>query len=181
MDRKSFVHLLEAIVGPANVLWQDYDLMLYEYDGSIDKARPEAVVFPTSADQVADLVRICVREGKPFTARGAGTGLSGGAVAVDGGVLVAFSKMDRILEVDVDSLRAVVEPGVVNLHLSREVASSGLHFVPDPSSQKACTIGGNVGENSGGPHTLLYGVTTNHVTGLEVVTTDGEVIEVGGK
>jgi glycolate oxidase len=181
VDRLSFVHQLETIVGPGNVLWQDYDLMLYEYDGSIDKARPDAVVFPTSTEHVAALVRLCVREDKPFTARGAGTGLSGGAVAVDGGVLVAFSKMDRILEVDVDSLRAVVEPGVVNLHLSQEVASSGLHFVPDPSSQKACTIGGNVGENSGGPHTLLYGVTTNHVTGLEFVTTDGEIIEVGGK
>ena len=181
VDRPSFLHQLETIVGAGNVLADDYDLMLYEYDGSIDKARPDAVVFPTSTVQVADIVRLCVREGEPFTARGAGTGLSGGAVAVAGGVLIAFSKMDRILEVDVDSLRAVVQPGVVNLHLSREVASSGLQFVPDPSSQKACTIGGNVGENSGGPHTLLYGVTTNHVTGLEFVTADGDVIDVGGK
>jgi glycolate oxidase len=181
VDRLTFAHELEVIVGTGNVLWRDYDLMLYEYDGSIDKARPEAVVFPTTARQVAELARLCVREGKPFTARGAGTGLSGGAVPVDGGILIGFSKMDRIVEVDVDSLRAVVEPGVVNLHLTHEVAPVGLHFVPDPSSQKACTIGGNVGENSGGPHTLLYGVTTNHVTGLEFVTTDGEIIEVGGK
>ena len=181
MDRLDFARQLQSIVGPDNVLWEDYDLMLYEYDGSIDKFRPEAVVFPTSADQIAQLIRRCIREGKPFTARGAGTGLSGGSVPVTGGVLIVFSKMDRILEVDLDSLRAVVEPGVVNLHLSQAVASSGLHFVPDPSSQKACTIGGNVGENSGGPHTLLYGVTTNHVVGLEFVTPEGDIIEVGGK
>jgi len=181
VDRLTFARQLEAVVGVGNVLWEDYDMMLYEYDGSIDKSRPEAVVFPTTASQIAELAKLCVRCEKPFTARGAGTGLSGGAVPVDGGILICFAKMDHILEVDVESLRAVVEPGVVNLHLSHEVAANGLHFVPDPSSQKACTIGGNVGENSGGPHTLLYGVTTNHVTGLEFVTTDGDIIEVGGK
>src|SRR5712692_4446112 len=181
MDRRAFAQQLQDIVGPTNVLWEDYDLMLYEYDGSIDKCRPDAVVFPTSSTQVAEIVRLCVREKKPYTARGAGTGLSGGSVPISGGVLLVFAKMDRILEVDLDNLRAVVEPGVVNLHLSQAIASTGLHFVPDPSSQKACTIGGNVGENSGGPHTLLYGVTTNHVLGLELVTPTGEVVEVGGK
>lgn len=178
---QTVVQKLEAVVGSDNVLWQDYDLMLYEYDASIDKARPQAVVLPTTALQVAEVVRICVDEKVPFTARGAGTGLSGGSIPLDGGVLIVFSRMNHILEVDLDNMRAIVEPGVVNLHLSQAIASTGLHFVPDPSSQKACTIGGNVGENSGGPHTLLYGVTTNHVLGLEFVTTEGDVVEVGGK
>ncbi len=181
MDQPSFVEKLRGIVGPGNVFSDDYDLMLYEYDGSIDKARPQAVVFPTSAAQIAEIVRLCNEVKMPYTARGAGTGLSGGSVPVEGGILIVFSKMNRILEVDLENLRAVVEPGVVNLHLSQAVQANGLHFVPDPSSQKACTIGGNVGENSGGPHTLLYGVTTNHVLGLEVVTPTGEVVEVGGK
>ncbi len=181
MDRRALAQQLEALVGPENVVWQDYDLMLYQYDASIDKALPQAVVFPTNAAQVAEVVKLCVREKVPCTARGAGTGLSGGAIPLEGGVLVIFSKMNHIREVDLENLRAVVEPGVVNLHLSQAVAPYGLQYIPDPSSQKACTIGGNVGENSGGPHTLLYGVTTNHVLGLEFVTSDGEVIEVGGK
>jgi len=181
MDRHALAQKLQAIVGTDNVLWQDYDLMLYQYDGSIDKALPQAVVFPTSTAQVAEVVKFCVAEKLPCTGRGAGTGLSGGAIPLEGGVLVIFSKMDRILEVDLENLRAVVEPGEVNLHLSQAIASTGLQYIPDPSSQKACTIGGNVGENSGGPHTLLYGVTTNHVLGLEFVTSAGDVIEVGGK
>jgi glycolate oxidase len=180
MDRESFAQALQAIVGTSNVLWKDYDLMLYEYDASIDRARPVAVVFPSTAAEVAEIVRLCVREKMAFTARGAGTGLSGGAVPVDGGILIGFSKMNRIRDIDLDNLQAVVEPGVVNLHLSNAVAANGLHFVPDPSSQKACTIGGNVGENSGGPHTLLYGVTTNHVLGLELVTPEGDIVQVGG-
>lgn len=181
MDRAAVIRGLEEIVGADNVLWKDYDLMLYEYDASIDKARPVAVVFPTRAEQVAATVALCNSEKLPYVARGAGTGLSGGSLPVEGGVLIVFSKLDRILEIDLDNLRAVVEPGEVNLHLSKAIAHTGLHFVPDPSSQKACTIGGNVGENSGGPHTLLYGVTTNHVTGLELVTTNGDIVELGGK
>ncbi|MGH2461738.1 MAG: FAD-linked oxidase C-terminal domain-containing protein [Chloroflexota bacterium] len=181
MDRYLLAEKLKAIVGPSNVLWEDYDLRLYEYDGSIDKARPGAVVFPTTTAQAAEVVRFCAAEKLPCTARGAGTGLSGGAIPLAAGVLLIFSRMDQILEVDVENLRAVVEPGVVNLHLSQAIASTGLQYIPDPSSQKACTIGGNVGENSGGPHTLLYGVTTNHVSGLEFITSDGEVIELGGK
>ncbi len=181
MDRRALAEKLGAIVGPENVLWQDYDLVLYEYDGSIDRSRPHAVVFPATAEQVAEIVRLCAREGIPCTARGAGTGLSGGAIPLAGGVLLIFSRMNRILEVDVENLRAVVEPGVVNLHLSQAIAATGLQYIPDPSSQKACTIGGNVGENSGGPHTLLYGVTTNHVVGLQFVTNEGEIVEVGGK
>ncbi|MBI2942480.1 MAG: FAD-binding protein [Chloroflexi bacterium] len=180
-ERRELARHLAGIVGESNVLWEDYDLMLYEYDGSIDRSLPDAVVFPTSAEQVVGLVRHCAREHIPFTARGAGTGLSGGCIPVEGGILITFAKLNRTLEIDPEDLRAVVEPGVVNLHLTNAVAHLGLQFVPDPSSQKACTIGGNVGENSGGPHTLLYGVTTNHVLGLEVVLPDGETIHTGGK
>ena len=117
----------------------------------------------------------------PVVARGAGTGLSGGAISQPGGIVIAFSRMNRILEVDVENQRAVVQPGVVNLQLSEHVSHLGLYFAPDPSSQKACTIGGNVAENSGGPHTLMYGVTVNHVTGVEVVLPSGEIVQFGGK
>jgi glycolate oxidase len=123
---------------------------------------------------------VCARLGVPYTARGAGTGLSGGALPSPDGILVSLARMNRILDIDVENLRAVVEPGVVNLRLAQAVSPYGLTYVPDPSSQKACTIGGNVGENSGGPHTLRYGVTTNHTPGLEVVLPDGEVVLLGG-
>ena len=172
---------LKSIVGERSVLWREYDLILYEYDGSIDKACPSAVIMPSNSQQVSEIVKLCNRHGVPFTARGAGTGLSGGCLPEHDSALLVFSKMNRILEIDVANMRAVVEPGVVNLHLSDHTADLGLYFVPDPSSQKACTIGGNVGENSGGPHTLIYGVTTNHVLGLEVVLPDGKIINVGGK
>ena len=181
MTNPELINGLKAIAGERSVLWRDYDLMLYEYDGSIDKARPSAVVMPSEAEQVSEIVKLCNRHGVPFTARGAGTGLSGGCLPEHDSVLLVFSKLNRILEIDAENMRAVVEPGVVNLHLSDHTADLGLYFVPDPSSQKACTIGGNVGENSGGPHTLIYGVTTNHVLGLEVVLPDGEMINVGGK
>ncbi len=146
MPAGSFVRELIGLVGERNVLWEEYDLRLYEYDGSVDKALPQAVVLPESAEQVAAVVRACVRAGVPYTARGGGTGLSGGALPVAGGVLIALVRMNRILEVDLANLRAVVEPGLVNLQLSQAVAEHNLYFVPDPSSQKACTIGGNVGE-----------------------------------
>ncbi len=171
---------LQRALRPEQILWRDYDLMLYEYDGSIDKHRPAAVVFPLSTQDVSAAVRACHAVGVPYTARGAGTGLSGGAIPADGGLLISLARMNRILEVDVENLRAVVEPGVVNLRLGQAMAPHGLTYVPDPSSQKACTIGGNVGENSGGPHTLRYGVTTNHTIGLEVVLPGGEVVQVGG-
>ncbi|HUE76056.1 MAG TPA: FAD-binding protein, partial [Chloroflexota bacterium] len=181
MANRDLAEKLMRIVGEANVLWDEYDLMVYEYDASIDRSLPEAIVFPTTAEQVAALVRLCNAEHIPYTPRGAGTGLSGGCIPADGGILVGFSKLNRIVEIDLENLRAVVEPGVVNLHISNAVAKDGLYFVPDPSSQKASTIGGNVGENSGGPHTLIYGVTTNHVLGLEIATPDGEIISTGGK
>jgi glycolate oxidase len=162
------------------VLWRDYDLMMYEYDGSIDKHRPLAVAFPLSTLEVRQVIKACNRFGVPYTARGAGTGLSGGAIPSPGGVLISLARMNRILEIDVDNMRAIVQPGVVNLRLGQATSEFGLTYVPDPSSQKACTIGGNVGENSGGPHTLRYGVTTNHTLGLEVVLPNGDVAQLGG-
>ena len=179
--RADLVRELERLLPPGQVLSDPYDLMMYEYDGSVDRHRPQAVVFPQTAEQVAAVVRACNLHGVPYTARGAGTGLSGGAIPARGGVLINLARMNRILEIDVENLRAVVEPGVVNLRLGQAVAPYGLTYVPDPSSQKACTIGGNVGENSGGPHTLRYGVTTNHTLGLEVVLPSGEIVQFGGK
>ncbi len=158
-----------AIVGEPHVLWQPYDVRMYCYDGSIDAALPDIVVLPAETAEVSAILALCARAGIPFTPRGAGTGLSGGSIPVQGGILVGFARMNKILDVDLPNLRATVQPGVVNLHLSQAVKEHNLCFVPDPSSQKVCTIGGNVGENSGGPHTLIYGVTVNHVVGLEVV------------
>jgi glycolate oxidase len=172
---------LADIMGPEAVLHASEDLMLYEYDGSIDRATPDAVVFPSTTDDVVRTVQWARENDLAILARGAGTGLSGGSVPVKGGVVIGFSRMKKIVEIDLPNQRAVVQPGVVNLDLSLAVSKSGYYYVPDPSSQKACTIGGNVAENSGGPHTLAYGVTTNHVLGLEVVLPDGEVIRTGGK
>ena len=172
---------LVALLGAGKVLWRPADLLVYEYDGAVDTATPDAVVLPSETADVAKLARFCSTHGIPIVPRGAGTGLSGGAIPVHGGVVVSFARMARILEIDVPNLRAVVQPGLVNLHLSTAVAPHGLSFVPDPSSQKACTLGGNVAENSGGPHTLAYGVTTNHVTAVEVVLADGTVVRLGGR
>src|ERR1019366_5343191 len=170
-----------VLLGSKGVLSAPEDLMLYEYDGSVDLGSPKCIVFPNSTRDVSEIVRLANRYEVPMVGRGAGTGLSGGAIARNGGIVVEFSRMNRILEIDEANLRAVVQPGVVNLDLSRAVDHLGLYFAPDPSSQKACTIGGNVSENSGGPHTLAYGVTTNHVTGLELVLPDGEIVRTGGK
>src|SRR5882724_7714649 len=172
---------LQAIVGPRNVLSRPEDLALYEYDGSVDRARPEVVVFPFSTEDVSRIVKLALKHDVPIVGRGAGTGLSVGALARGGGMMIAFGRMNRILELDLENRRAVVQPGVVNFDLTRAVENAGLYYAPDPSSQKSCTIGGNVSENSGGPHTLAYGVTTNHVTGLELVLPDGEIVRVGSK
>jgi len=180
MTRQKLIEELTAIVGAEDVLWRDEDLMLYEYDGSVDRGRPDVVVFPTSTEEVAEVVKTARRHGIPFVPRGAGTGLSGGAVAPDGGLTIVLSKMNRILEVDLENGRAVVQPGVANLDISKAVAHANLYYVPDPSSQPASTIGGNVAENAGGAHCLAYGVTTNHVLGLELVLPTGEVVELGG-
>ncbi len=170
---------LERLLGRDAVLSSREDLLLYEYDGSVEVARPQCVVFPRSTADVVEIVHLANQFKTPIVGRGAGTGLSGGALAREGGVLAVFSRMNRILEIDIENRRAVVQPGVVNLELSRAVQHAGLHFAPDPSSQKACTIGGNVAENSGGPHTLAYGVTTNHVLGLQVVMPTGELMNFG--
>jgi glycolate oxidase len=172
---------LRKIIGPDGLLDRAEDLMLYEYDAGVRKCTPAAVVFPQNTEQVAQIMKLASSAGFPIVARGAGTGLSGGAIAPEGGVVMAFARMNRILEVDAANMRAVVQPGVVNQQLSDNVAHLGLYFAPDPSSQKACTIGGNVAENSGGPHTLAYGVTVNHVTGLTVVMPSGEIMHFGGK
>jgi glycolate oxidase len=174
------VRELSDLLGERYVLYTPYDLMLYEYDASIDRSTPDIVVLPSTTEEVAEIVKIAARHTVPVVPRGAGTGLSGGAVPIYGGIVIAFARMNRILEVDYENLRAVVQPGLVNLHLSNALAPAGFYYVPDPSSQRSCTIGGNVGENAGGPHTLIYGVTTNHVLGLEIVTADGEILQVGG-
>jgi len=171
---------LQKLLGRDAVLYRAEDLLLYEYDGSVESARPDCVVFPRTAKDVAGVVRLAKRHGVPLVGRGAGTGLSGGAIARRGGIVTSFARMNRILEVDAENQTARVQPGLVNSDLSAAVAHLGLHFAPDPSSQKACTIGGNVSENSGGPHTLAYGVTTNHVLALEVVLPNGEILRLGG-
>ena len=181
MDRDELVAALQAIVGKQYVLHTYGDRLAYEGDGSIDRALPDLVVLPKSTEEVAAVVKLAHQENIPVIARGAGTGLSGGMVPIEGGILLVLSRMRAILEVDVDNQVAVVEPGLVNLDLSLAVDRYGLYYAPDPSSQKACTIGGNVAENSGGPHCLVYGVTTNHVLGLEVVLPDGEVVWLGGR
>ena len=181
MSLPAVISELRRVVGYDAVLDSPEDLMLYEYDAGVRKSTPGAVVFPQNAQHVAEIMRVASAAGIPVVARGAGTGLSGGAISPQGGIVVAFSRMNRVLEVDAENLRAVVQPGVVNLQLSEYVSHLGLYFAPDPSSQKACTIGGNVAENSGGPHTLLHGVTVNHVTGVEVVLPSGEIVQFGGK
>src|SRR3989475_10487292 len=182
-DRKSALRReLEAIVGPGGVLSEPDELIVYESDGlTLFRALADFVVFPTSAEHVAALVRVANREAMPFVARGAGTGLSGGCLPSEGGLVLSLMRMNRVLEVDYDNQIAVVEPGLVNLHLSWAVGPRGFYYAPDPSSQQACTIGGNIATNSGGPHTLKYGVTVNHVLGLEVVLPDGEIAWLGGR
>jgi glycolate oxidase len=172
---------LRHIVGPAGVLAAPSDLIVYECDGyTIEKNRPDVVVFPTTTEQVVQIVKLCNELDIPFLPRGAGTSLSGGCLPVGGGVMIALTRMKRILEINTRDRYAVVEPGVVNLWLSNQLRPLGFHYAPDPSSQGACTIGGNVATNSGGPHTLKYGVTVNHVLGVEIVLPDGSVVQSGG-
>src|SRR5437660_9498965 len=172
---------LRTIVGRDALLTSLSDLLVYECDGyTIEKNKPEVVVFPPSTDQVVQVVKVCNEYGVPFLPRGAGTSLAGGCLPVGGGVMIALTRMKRILEVNTRDRYAVVEAGVVNLWLTNHTKPHGYHFAPDPSSQGACTVGGNVATNSGGPHTLKYGVTVNHVLGLEFVLPDGRVVQTGG-
>ncbi len=180
MPGSALVSVLREIVGEDGCLSRPEELLVYECDGlTLHTADPSAVVLPRTRGEVQEVVRACRRAGVPFVPRGAGTGLSGGALANDGAVVIECSRMRRIVEVDAVNRFAVVEPGVINADLSREVAATGLFYAPDPSSQLACTIGGNIAENAGGPHTLKYGATTSHVLAIELVLPDGEVVELG--
>jgi len=182
-ERKSGLRReLETIVGAGGVLSDPEELLVYESDGlTLFRALADFIVFPRSAEDVAAVVKLANRERIPFVARGAGTGLSGGCLPAEGGLVLSLMRMNRVLEVDYENHVAIVEPGLVNLHLSWAVGSRGYYYAPDPSSQQACTIGGNIANNSGGPHTLKYGVTVNHVLGLEVVMPDGEIVWLGGR
>jgi glycolate dehydrogenase FAD-linked subunit len=172
---------LRAAVGKNGLITARDELRTYECDGLTNfRVVPQAVLLPTSAAQVQAIVKICHRERIPFVARGSGTGLSGGALPVENGIVISLARMNRILEVDLENARVVVEPGVINLQVSQQVASRGYFYAPDPSSQQVCSIGGNVAENSGGAHCLKYGFTTTHVLGLEVVLPDGTLMHLGG-
>jgi len=171
---------LRRVAGREAVIDSRNDLRIFERDGSIEGATPDAVVLASNTQQVADVIKVAARHGVPVVPRGAGTGLSGGAVTIKGGIALQVTRMRRIIEIDPVAQTALVEPGVVNQELSLAAAQHGLFYAPDPSSQKACTIGGNAAENSGGPHCLYYGVTTNHVLGMEVVLADGSVHWVSG-
>jgi glycolate oxidase len=176
----SVVEELRRIVGRESVIDSANDLRIFERDASIEGALPDAVVLPSTTEQVAGVIKVAAKHKIPVVPRGAGTGLSGGAVTIRGGIALQVTRMRRILEIDPVAQTALVEPGVVNQELSLVAASHGLFYAPDPSSQKACTLGGNAAENSGGPHCLYYGVTTNHVLGMEVVLADGSVHWVSG-
>lgn len=172
---------LRQIVGEEGLIHNADELLVYECDGYVvEKKMPDVVVFPESTEDVVAIVKACNECGVPFVPRGAGTSLAGGCLPVGGGVMIALTRMRKILEVNLRDRYAIVEPGVINVHLTQHLKGTGYHYAPDPSSQGACTIGGNVATNSGGPHTLKYGVTVNHVLGLEVVMPDGSILQLGG-
>jgi glycolate oxidase len=172
---------LRAIVGTDGVLASDGELLVYECDGfTIEKNSPDVAVFPRTTEHVRQIVNVANEFGVPFLPRGAGTSLAGGCLPVGGGVMIVLTRMKQILEINLRDRFAVVQPGVVNVWLSQALKGTGYHYAPDPSSQGACTIGGNVATNSGGPHTLKYGVTVNHVLGVEAVLADGSLVRFGG-
>jgi len=175
-DKKDLTRRLTEIVGVGAVLADDRELVVYECDAyTLQKNLPTVVVLPKSAQEVAEVVRLCARLDLPIIPRGAGTSLSGAVLAVDGGVMIALTRMNRVLSIDPRNRRALIEAGCVNAWITRDVAKHGLFYAPDPSSQTACTIGGNIATNSGGPHTLKNGVTTNHILGYEMVLPDGSI------
>jgi glycolate oxidase len=176
-----FRKALESVVGRHFALTASEALRSFTYDAGVDRGLPEAVVAPSSAEEIAAVVRLCNDYGVGFVPRGAGTGLSGGAIAEGDGIVISTARLNKILEIDAQNRLAVVEPGVVNAEISAAVSGYGLQYVPDPSSMAACTIGGNIAENSGGLHCLAYGVTTNHVLGVQIVTPDGDIVWLGGK
>jgi len=179
-DSLAYIDALRAVLPADAVLTSAAQRLVYDCDAyTIDKGLPDVVVLPRSTAEVQAVMRVAAQFGLPVTPRGAGTGLSGGSSAPAGGIVISVARMNQVVAVDVENRRATVQAGVVNLQLSQAVAAHGLHFAPDPSSQSACTIGGNVAENSGGPHTLKQGVTVNHVLALELVLPDGEAIWLG--
>jgi len=181
MDRDALIDQLRAIVGDQYVLIEKEDVIVYEQDGSIFQVMPEIVVVPGNTEEVSQVVKAAQRAGVPIVPRGSGTGLAGGAVPAEGGIILSLARLNRILKIDLANRIAVVEPGVINLDVTKAVSKDGYFYAPDPSSQAACSIGGNVANNSGGPHTLAYGVTTNHVLGVEVVLDQGEIVWLGGE
>src|SRR5690349_10341098 len=181
MDARIF-NEFRAIVGERGLISSPEELHTYECDGLTNfRVLPRAVLLPASTEQVQAIVRVCHREKIPFVSRGSGTGLSGGALPVENGIVISLARMNRILEVDLPNARVVVQPGVINLDVTGRIIAEDYFYAPDPSSQSVCSIGGNVAENSGGAHCLKYGFTTTHVVGLEVVLSDGSVVHLGGK
>jgi glycolate oxidase len=178
----TILHEFRAIVGERGLVSSPEELYTYESDALTSlRAMPACVLLPDSTKQVQAILRVCHRERIPFVARGSGTGLSGGAMPVENGIVISLTRMNRVLEIDLPNARVVVEPGVINLDVTARVAHRDYFYAPDPSSQSVCSIGGNVAENSGGAHCLKYGFTTTHVLGLEVVLPDGSLVHLGGK
>ena len=181
MDQAKIIEELSKIVGKDNVLASEMQKRLFGYDASLYRANPDCIVIPSSTEDVSRVVALAYKHGIRVVARGAGTNLSGGSVPSQGGIVLQFSRMNNILEIDIENQRVVVEPGVVTLDMKNVLAGYGYIYQPDPASEKVTTLGGNFAENSGGPHCLKYGVTGNHVLGAEVVLANGDVVEVGGK
>src|SRR6266567_7972231 len=181
MRRKNLISELGMIVGDRYVLVEKEDVIVYEQDGSIFQVIPEIVVLPANTEEVSAVVKLAQQANVPIVPRGSGTGLAGGAVPAEGGIVWSLARLNRILKIDLENRLAIVEPGVINADVTKAVAKDGFFYAPDPSSQAACSIGGNVANNSGGPHTLAYGVTTNHVLGIEVVLDDGQIGWLGGE
>lgn len=180
MEREALAQELRRVVGPEAVVSDPAALLTYDADACVmDIHTPNIVVLPSTTEHVAEVVRLAARAGVPIVPRGAGTGLAGGATPMAGGVVISTTRMERVLEVDTRNRRARVQPGVINWELSQQVIPHGYQFMPDPSSQKACTVGGNIANNSGGPHCLKYGTTTNHVLALKVVLPDGTIMWTG--
>jgi glycolate oxidase len=177
---QALVAELTRVCGAGGVFHEPVDVLAYECDGLPHlRAQPAAVVLPSTAEQVQAVVRLCHREGIPFVARGHGTGLSGGALPIPGGVVIGLGRLNRVLAIDIPNRRVTVEPGVTNLEITRRVAPDGYYYAPDPSSQQVCSIGGNIAENSGGAHCLKYGFTVHHVLAVDFVLPDGELVHIG--
>ena len=179
MAATDLITQIQAVVGGDYVIDHPEDLLVYEYDGSVDRSMPRAVVLPVNTEQASQVISLAYAAGVAVVGRGSGTGLSGGAITPPDGLQIAFPRMNRILNVDTANRTALVEPGVINLDLDIHVRKFGMRYAPDPSSQRACSLGGNIAENAGGPHCLAYGTTTNHVIGMEVILEDGQVGRVG--